>query len=234
VPFSIDYQSFLQSLFAMEYETSLKNLAFFELKSFLGRMLLDGRPKLYKNKNYLHLGCGPSIIDGYVNADFFNRIRIRKRNTPRLQWQLDLRYPLDCNDDVFDGVYTEHTLEHLNPLQAQNLLKELYRVMKKNAIIRITVPDLEAYIKFYTGKYDDIDVSEFKKMYNTGCSAIRNTTQNYLHRSVWDFAEIRRYMEEAGFRDIQKMDFGVSNDEHLKLDQKERAWETVYVEGKKI
>jgi len=217
----------------MEYEINLKGLVLFELRSFLGRMLLDGRPKLYSHINYLHLGCGPSVFDGYVNADFFNRIRIRKKNTPRLQWQLDLRYPLTCDDNVFDGVYTEHTLEHLNPLQAKNLLKELYRVMKKNAIIRVTVPDLEKYVKFYMGKHDGIDVDEFKKMYDTGCAAIRNTTQNYFHKSVWDFAELERCMGAVGFKDIRKMAFGVSGDEKLKLDQKERAWETLYVEGRK-
>jgi len=218
----------------MEYETTLKNFAIFELKSFLGRLLLDGRPRLYKNLNYLHLGCGPSIIDGYVNADFFNRFQMRKRKEiQRLQWQLDLRFPLVCDDSVFEGVFTEHALEHLTPSQAKNLLKELNRVMKNNAIIRITVPDLEKYVKFYIGECDNLDVDRFESMYDTGCEAIRNTTQNYYHKSLWDFRELKRRLEDAGFKDIQKMAFGMSNDEHLKLDSKERAWETLYVEAKK-
>ena len=213
----------------------LMDLTLFELRSFLGRMLIDRRPKLYSNNNYLHLGCGWNPVDGYVNADFFNVFYVRKSKnyTKKLQWQLDLRYPMECDDNVFDGVFTEHTLEHLTPLQANNLLKELYRVMKRNAVIRITVPDLEKYIKFYIGEYDGIDVEAFKKMFDTGCSAIRNTTQNYKHKSVWDFDELKRCMEEAGFDDIQKMDFGVSNDEHLKLDLESRVWETFYLEGRK-
>jgi len=226
----------LKSLFTLaRLMKDLMDLALFELRSFLGRMLLDRRPKLYRNINYLQLGCGLNPVDGYVNADFYNVFYIRKSKNymQKLQWQLDLRYPLACGDNVFDGVFTEHTLEHLTPLQAQNLLKELYRVMKKNAIIRITVPDIEKYVKFYIGVHESIDADGFKKNYDSGCSAIRNSTQNYGHKSVWDFAELKRCMEAAGFRDIQKMDFGVSNDENLKLDLKHRAWESFYMEGRK-
>jgi len=217
----------------MEHIKNLKNFVLFELKSFLGRVFFGRKPALNGINNYLNLGCGPNIAKDYVNADFFNNFQIRKKDRRKLQWQLDLRFPLECDDNVFDGVFTEHTLEHLSPLEVRNLLKELHRVMKKNAVIRMTVPDLEKYVDFYIGRYDNIDVSGFKNMYETGCEAIRNTTQNYGHKSVWDFAELKLYLEGAGFEKIQKMSFGESADANLLLDSRERAWETLYVEGEK-
>ena len=66
---------------------------------------------------------------------------------------LDLRYPLNCPDSVWDGVFTEHTIEHLYPNQVYHLLMELYRTMKDGTVIRITVSDLKKYIEFYTNDF---------------------------------------------------------------------------------
>ena len=216
----------------MEHKSDLKGIAIFELKSWLGRKFIDSNPKLKSGENYLNLGCGSNYVEGYVNADFF-RFRFWKKDLLKIEWQLDLRYPLECQDEVFDGIFTEHTLEHLYPDDAKKLLKELYRVLKKDSIIRITVPDIEKYVNFYFKKYDDIDIESFDKRYPTGCSAIRNITQNYFHFSTWDFEELKRYLEEVGFKDIKKMEFGVTQNEKLNLDLKDRAWETLYVEARK-
>ena len=213
----------------MEYKSSLKGLAFFELKSWLGRKFINSKPKLKSDENYLNLGCGNNYVEGYVNADFFYRFKFWKKDTRKLEWQLDLRYPLKCQNEVFDGIFTEH----LYPDDAKKLLQELYRVLKKDSIIRVTVPDIEKYVNFYSKKLNDLEIDAFNRRYPTGCSAIRNITQNYFHFSTWDFEELKRCLEEIGFKDIKKMEFGVSQDEKLNIDLKDRAWETVYVEAKK-
>jgi len=215
----------------MEYKSNVKGLFLFELKSWLGRGFIDNKPKLKSNENYLNLGCGSNVIDGYINADFFYRFKFWKKDEQKKQWQLDLRYPLNCDNDVFDGIFTEHTLEHLYPDDAANLLAELYRVLKPGSIIRITVPDIEKYVNFYNKKYDNIDMNEFKERYQTGCSAIRNTTQNYFHFSAWDFNELKKYLENAGFKNVQRKEFSITQDSKLNLDLKDRSWETLYVEA---
>ena len=216
----------------MEYEYHLRGLFDFELRSWLGRTFLNKKPKLNDGVNYLNLGCGENIIDGYINADFF-RIKFWKHSAKEIQWGLDLRYSLNCENDVFDGIHTEHTIEHLYPDQAKNLLSELHRVLRKDCLIRVTVPDIEKYANYYIGNEEDIDVGEFNKRYQSRCSAIRNITQNYFHLSTWDFDELKTCMEEAGFRNVNKMSVNQSNDEKLKIDINERAWETLYVEAVK-
>jgi len=216
----------------MEYIVTLKKVFIFELKSLFGRTFLNNKPNLHNVENYLNLGCGTNIIRGYVNADFF-RFKFWEKDYPPYEWQLDLRYPLKCKNDTFDGIYTEHTIEHLYPEQVKLLVSELYRILKPGAYIRISTPDIEKYVNFYIRNYSGIDKIEFSKKYNTGCAAIRNITQNYFHVSVWDFEEIKIYLENAGFKNIKKMSFGKSSDKKLEIDLKNREWETVYVEAQK-
>jgi len=217
----------------MEFEVSLKELLSFELKSLLGRFLINNSPKLKQDKNYLNLGCGDNFVNGYINADFFYRFKFWKKDKRGLQWQLDLRYPLNCRDEAFDGVYSEHTLEHLYPRQVKNLLHELYRVAKQGAVIRISVPDISKYISFYVGDDTNIDVDKFRKKYKSGCSAVRNITQNYFHASTWDYEELKVILENVGFRDIKKMECNESRDELLKIDIESRSWESLYIEAVK-
>lgn len=217
----------------MEYKTNLKGLFLFELKSWLGRNFINNKPKLNDNENYLNLGCGSNYIDGYINADFFYRFKFWKKDILKREWQLDLRYPLNCNESLFDGIFTEHTLEHLYPDDSKKLLQELYRVLKPNAFIRITVPDIEKYVNYYMDKNENNMTGEFQKRYKTGCNGIRNITQNYFHFSAWDFEELKTNLEEIGFKDIKKMEFGITQNKKLSLDLQDRSWETLYVEAKK-
>lgn len=219
--------------YRMEYKNNLKDLFLFELKSWIGRVFVNNKPKLKNELNYLNLGSGANILDGYINADFFYSFKFWKKDIPKIEWQLDLRYPLHCKDEVFNGIFTEHTLEHLYPDDAAKLLQELYRVLKSGSIIRITVPDIEKYVFFYNNNFENINEQEFKSRFNNGCNGIRNVTQNYFHFSAWDYQELKIFLEDAGFNDIKKMEFGNTQDKNLNLDLEDRSWESLYVEAKK-
>lgn len=217
----------------VEDKVKVSKILIFELKSMIGRGLHLDRPKLCHGLNYLHLGCGNNYLKGYVNADFFSKGMFKKNKTGhRLEWYLDMRYPLRCNDSVFDGVYTEHTIEHLYPGEVYMLMRELYRVMKKGAVIRITVPDLERYIKYYNGQIEDEILSkEYDARYGGGCVAIRNMAQNYSHLSLWDYNCLANLMNEIGFKEVKQMSYCVTGDKRLCLDKKNRSWETLYLEA---
>jgi predicted SAM-dependent methyltransferase len=217
----------------MNYNVTLKNLAWFEFYSWYGRNFINSKPSLKANRNktILNLGCGENIIDGYINADFYNSLNFFRKSNKRLQWCLDLRFPLECPDNTFDGVYTEHTLEHLYPHEVKNLLSELFRVMKKGSIIRISVPDINKYVKFYNDN-NSVEI-EFKNSFSSGCDAIRNVTQNYFHHSVWNISEMSKFLVDAGFMDINESAFNNSVDSSLNIDLKDREWESLYIEARK-
>lgn len=218
------------SIYSTKYQVTLKGLLIFELASLCGRLFLQKRISLKKSGiQLLHLGCGRSIFDGWTNADFFVGLKPWKKYENKPEWMLDLRFPLNCDDNIWDGVFTEHTLEHLYPVQVLNLLRELNRTMKPGAWLRVTVPDLKQYIDYYCGN----EVHEMFLQWKTGCEAIWSLTQNYGHLSVWDRDLLTRVLTEAGFVKIKEVSFGQGTDERLIKDQEGRNWETLYMECQK-
>ena len=218
------------SIYSTKYQLSLKGLLKFEFISLYGRLVLNKKPT-FNGNNLLNLGCGSNRFDkGWVNADFYSGIKFWKKHKNRPDWMLDLRYPLNCDDNAWDGVFSEHTLEHLYPNQALSLLKELYRTMREGAWLRISVPDLAKCVDYYCGK----QANETFKRWPTGCEAIRSLTQNWIHLSVWDSKLLSRFLQEAGFMNIQEVGFREGTDSKLFKDNEGRRWESFYMEAQKI
>jgi predicted SAM-dependent methyltransferase len=203
----------------------LRRCVAFEIKSLLGRIFLVRYPKSDDDQKFLNLGCGGFRPEGWVNADFFC---FRKRDRP--DWMLDLRYPLPCHDNYWDGIFSEHTLEHLSPQQAEALLQELYRVLKPGRWIRLSVPDLERYIAFYTGRVVD---DAFAKQWAYPGDAIHRLTQEFGHVSVWDAALLQRALDAAGFGRIQQTSYQHGTDRRLCIEQQQRHYESLYMDAQK-
>jgi len=205
----------------------------FEINSLLGQTFMRKKPQASSYK-LLNLGCGSIVYKEWVNADFYPNL-FRKKfwkyfTTPKIEWFLDLRYKLFCDDNFFEGVFTEHTFEHLTFEQVNNLLSELFRIMKTGAILRIIVPSLEKYISFYNGVKSDIKFNKFE----TPCAAISSLTQNFGHQSCWDFRQLKHYLEKNGFEHVKQLAFMEGADERLLKDQENRRWESLYVEARKL
>lgn len=193
---SANYKYEKIDIFHSQYEVNLKGVLEFEVRSFLGRTFKNRRPALHDSVNFLNLGSGSRIIEDkfWVNADFY-----RFRKAPDFNfWGLDLRYPMKCPDAVWDGVFTEHTLEHLYPREVRNLLKELHRTMKTGAFIRIIVPNLAPYLEFSSRSREESRMGQF----NSQCEAIRTLTQDYYHRSLWN-ADL--FLSELSEQDLWKL-----------------------------
>lgn len=81
----------------------------------------------------LNLGCGPNKLPGYVNVD--------KYGEPDLRHDLE-QFPWPWPSDSVDEVLASHVLEHLGqtPEAFIGVMKELYRVCRHGAEVRIAVP----------------------------------------------------------------------------------------------
>ncbi|MDA8760475.1 hypothetical protein N9M89_02725 [Amylibacter sp.] len=198
----------------------------FELKSMLGRAFKSQPPRLKLENDYLHLGCGLSYYDSFINADFFSNFKFWVKSAQRVDWELDFRFVLKCPTDSWDGVYTEHVLEHLTHQEVLHLLKELHRTMKDGAILRIIVPDVEQCC---------IDYHESIGLPNpeNGARLIWDLTQNWGHKSVWDYALMHEALTAAGFSKIKKSRFGEGENPFLLKDSEHRQTRSLYVEAKK-
>lgn len=170
------------------------------------------------------MGGGNSNI---INADFFSHLKpYKKYPTKKPQWQLDMRYPFKCQNNAFDGIFTEHVLEHFYIDDAHKLLQECLRILKPNGILRISVPDLQQHIQTYC------ELKNTKEAYRAA-EVIRNLTQEYLHLSVWDYDRLEYELQCIGFSHIQKRSYLQGNDKSLLFDLECRSKGSLYVEARK-
>ena len=89
----------------------------------------------------VNLGCGQRYHKDWINIDFVSN------SEDVIQHNLLDGIPI--NDNEVDLVYHSHVLEHFSKVQGAYFIKECYRVLKVNGIIRIAVPDLETIVKEY-------------------------------------------------------------------------------------
>ncbi len=204
----------------------------FETISLLGGLLYHAKPNNKFEKKLLNLGCGLSYFPGWTNADFYHyplkfwKKQVRK--TP--DWMLDIRRPLRCSDEYWDGIFTEHTLEHITHAECFRLFKEFLRVLKPGGIVRIIVPDIKKAIEFYNDRSKHL---YYVTSFDTGCEAIWEVTQNYYHKSVWDAELMTAVLKKAGFQTVYTSTYGQSGDIDMIMDNPEREPYSLYIEAVK-
>lgn len=98
----------------------------------------------------LNLGCGKDIRNGYVNFDTYQYGRVDVIG--------NIEDPLPFQNDYFEEIYCSHVLEHISITKINNVLTECYRILKKDGVFEIIVPDLkDACERFLKNncKYDE-------------------------------------------------------------------------------
>ena len=89
----------------------------------------------------LNLGCGKHYHDEWINIDY--------TKTGENVFPCNLLNGIPFKDDEIDVIYNSHLFEHFNKHNGINFIKECYRELKPNGILRIVVPDLEGIAKEY-------------------------------------------------------------------------------------
>ena len=199
------------------------------LIGWLGSKLrLDRFPakRLQTSPVILQLGAGRDTPSHVVNADFFRVPLLMKR--PKPDWAMDLTRPFRCPDRCIDGIFTQHTLEHLTPQQVMNTLRECRRVLRPGARIRVVVPDAEKYVMAVNGLRP---LPDHGRVYALPIEGLRAVSQDFGHRSLWSPELMRRYLMHAGFHDARIESFGQGGDPRLLLDTEIRRDESLYAEA---
>src|ERR1700683_4765801 len=112
----------------------------------------------------LNLGCGSKVLDGWINVDYALGARLarvplvralnRKLRLFDLDWDHriylhDLSKQFPWADNTIDIVYSSHTLEHFTKEDGQRFIAECHRVLRKDGILRIVIPDLRYIVDRY-------------------------------------------------------------------------------------
>lgn len=96
---------------------------------------------MHKKLNYLNVGCGEKYHLDWTNVDIYSE-------DPNIISH-NLLEGIPFENERFDVVYHSQVLEHFTKEKAFVFLKECYRVLKKDGIIRVVVPDLENVVDEY-------------------------------------------------------------------------------------
>ena len=82
----------------------------------------------------LNIGCGRNCKEGFINID-----SVEREN--KLDMILDVTKKFPFEKDSVDYIYAEHFIEHLNWLEGLKFLRNCFRVLKPNGILRLVLPD---------------------------------------------------------------------------------------------
>ena len=138
-----------------------------------------------------------------------------------------------------DVVYSSHMLEHLDRNGADTFLKEAYRVLSPNGIIRLAVPDIKKKIEQYNDAGDaDAFIASTRMSVPRPASFAQRIRLLLVgsrhHQWMYDGNSLSRLLQKHGFIEAEIMPVGQTNiPESGPLDLQERSAESVYVEAKK-
>lgn len=212
--------------------------------------------------NRINIGCGKTPTKGWKNFD--NSFSLRLSTIPLLPRVLnvigfineaqsefvkfasenhidygDATKGLPLKDESCEVVYSSHMLEHLDRKGADSFLKEAYRLLCPNGLIRIAVPDIKKKIEQYNECGDADAFIESTHMCVSRPTSLAQKIRFLLvgtrhHQWMYDGYSLSRLLEKNGFVEAKIVPFGNTNiPEPGSLDLYERSSESVYVEAKK-
>ena len=159
----------------------------------------------------LHLGSGSRYLEGYVHIDIADYEHI------------DIRTSIDklntIDDDTVSEIYASHVLEYFDRNEVEFVLKEWMRVLKKDGILRIAVPNFEALIKVYE------ETNEIEKILGPLYGKwVLSEGSNLYHKTVYDKNSLTSLLERVGFSDITFWDWREVFKDNLEYDDHSQAY----------
>lgn len=179
-------------------------------------------------KNYLDVGCGNNFNFDFVHLDYHWMPGVD------VCWDFS-RKALPLENSSFDGIFTEHCLEHIPYHSVAFVLKEFYRVLKRGGVLRIIVPDGELYLsEFVRIKRGENVLLPYQRPDDPPMVRINGLFRNHGHQFIYDFETFRLLLEDAGFGSVERKSFREGRDSKLLKDLEWRKIESLYLEAYEI
>ena len=173
----------------------------------------------------LDVGCGFNLHDGFVRLDYHWNPGVH------ICWDITRGVPLPSGS--IRGIFTEHALEHLPFDVMPGILAEFRRVLRRDGVLRIVVPDGELYLKRYAAREplpyaaDDPRFGIYSPI-----MSVNRIFRSHGHLFMYDFDTLTQLLQQAGFVGITREAYGKGGVSALLVDDPQRAVESVYVEAR--
>ncbi len=131
------------------------------------------------------------------------------------------------------GIYCSHVLEHLAPNDLRIALRNTRQYLRSDGIFRFVLPDLERLARDYLESSNDQAALDFMERSRLGTKSrprglkglVRSYFGNTSHLWMWDFESMACELEDAGFTQIRRAEFGDSEDDRFHDVEEIRRWE---------
>lgn len=213
----------------------------------------------------LNLGCGEIRPKGWINTDsslnsLFQRMPIlgnfipvifksRRYDSKELKY-MNLNSRWKFKKESVDVVYSSHVFEHLKIKSAHLYLSETYRVLKKEGVIRIVLPDLFELAKNYVSEVG-LNTKEASKNFLWSLNLHKEGQYNHenlfsklihlaegyphQHKYMYNKIDMKILLEQYQFRHIHFSTFAQSKyiDNIKEVEYREWGIPSIYIEALK-
>jgi len=139
----------------------------------------------------LHLGCGKKFLPGYTHIDIIGYEHV--------DYVSDISELSFIENNTVEEIYACHVLEHFKRNQIDKVLKEWYRILKNNGVLRISVPNFKAIVEQYQKTNN---LTQLLGLLYGG------QTYNYnYHHVVFDFKLLCEILTDNGFTEVVHYDW---------------------------
>lgn len=163
-------------------------------------------------------------------------------------YKLDASKKFRCPDSIFNYIYSEHGIEHLDLAGIINFFSESFRCLKPNGVLRIATPGLDNWIKYYVindQRHEEITNVAVKMAYKQAdylgirskALTFNNVMRNYGHQLILDFDTYEKLLLATGFLKVSQAKMGESAWPPLKNIERRHGlyseFETLVIEARK-
>ena len=156
----------------------------------------------------LNIGCGKrNFGDKWIHIDGANFSHIDSH---------DILLKSFKNDSV-DLIYSSHFIEYFDRNEIISLLKRWKKVLKKNGILRLAVPDFRVCADLYLKGLFPLE-NFLGPLYGK----MKMGDKLIYHKTVFDFESLKKILESIGMTHISIYDWRKT--EHAKFDDHSQAY----------
>jgi SAM-dependent methyltransferase len=178
---------------------------------------------------YVQFGCGLCAPTTWLNFDAGPAFWLEK-NLPFLKplllrrgfpdYPANIRYGnviegLPVAPGTVDGVYCSHVLEHLALNEFRRAVRNVYSYLVPAGTFRFVLPDLEWLASSYLNSPDSEAASRFMRESDLGVhersggisGSMKLVFGRSAHLWMWDYKNMARELEAAGFTGIRRAQF---------------------------
>lgn len=183
-------------------------------------------------RNLIHFGCGPLATETRWK-DFDGSWNLRAAKLPQpfrslalrafgnqYKWPTHVQFAnlndkLPFDDCSVDAFYASHVWEHLYYDEAVNATREVHRVLRKNGVLRLAVPNLAFLADSYCSKIGKSEAAmEFnQQLLFRSLSRPRGIakkiyaalTDFHSHKFMYDPQSLAKILTDQGFVDVREM-----------------------------